>query len=149
MSSVFDALWPHADALFSLDVVDLADLPRSPSLVREHLPSLFRRYIKSDPDWELVKDSMITNSSSWGYINNTFDALEPEFLNFSRKKMDITVFLRLVRLVCWAARILQVGEVPVVHQFLTTLLGLGLMGVLMVLFCMCVSEVKYYSNQPN
>lgn len=45
MSSVFDALWPSADALSSLDAVDLVDLPRSPSLVREHLPSLFRRFM--------------------------------------------------------------------------------------------------------
>lgn len=30
---------------------------------------------------------MIANSSSWGYVNNTFDALEPEFLEFSRNKM--------------------------------------------------------------
>lgn len=45
------------------------------------------RFIKSDPDWELVKDSMNANSSSWGYVNNTFDALETEFLEFSRNKM--------------------------------------------------------------
>lgn len=30
---------------------------------------------------------MIANSSSWGYVNNTFDALEPEFLEFTRAKM--------------------------------------------------------------
>ncbi|WOH15404.1 hypothetical protein DCAR_0934942 [Daucus carota subsp. sativus] len=87
MSSVFDALWQNLDALFPLDAVEFPDLPRSPSLIREHLPSLFRRYIKSDPNWELVKDSMAANSSSWGYVNNTFEALEPEFLEFLRNKL--------------------------------------------------------------
>lgn len=87
LSCLFDALWPNLDAFFASDTVDFLDLPRSPSLIREHLPSVFRRYIKSDPNWELVNDSMIANSSSWGYVNNTFDALEPEFLEFSRTKM--------------------------------------------------------------
>lgn len=48
MSSVFDALWLNVDNLFPLDAVDFPDLPRSPSLVREHLPSLFRRYVAID-----------------------------------------------------------------------------------------------------
>lgn len=30
---------------------------------------------------------MAANSSSWGYVNNTFEALEPEFLEFLRNKL--------------------------------------------------------------
>lgn len=75
------------DTLVSLDVVDFPDLPHAPSFPKEHLPTVFLTYRKSNPMWELVKDGMIANSASWGCVFNTFDAIEGEYLEYSRKKM--------------------------------------------------------------
>ncbi|KAK3421796.1 hypothetical protein EUGRSUZ_G02415 [Eucalyptus grandis] len=46
-------------------VVELPDLPGAPSFREEHLPSIFRLYKESDPDWEIVKNSMFGNMASW------------------------------------------------------------------------------------
>lgn len=53
----------------------------------DQLPSLFRYYRQSDPDWEFIKDAMIANTSSWGCVFNTLDALESEYLEQWRKKV--------------------------------------------------------------
>ncbi|CAK9142483.1 unnamed protein product [Ilex paraguariensis] len=73
--------------LRSLRVVEFSDLPRSPSFIEEHLPSIVRRYRESDPEWEFVKDGMIANISSWGSVFNSFDGLEGEYMAYLRKKM--------------------------------------------------------------
>lgn len=52
-----------------------------PSFKRDHLPSLFRRYIESDPESEFVKDSFVSNDESWGFVFNTFRALEGAYLD--------------------------------------------------------------------
>ncbi|KAK9277211.1 hypothetical protein L1049_006750 [Liquidambar formosana] len=85
--SVTDHLWRNVNAVRSLPVVSFDDLPRSPSFTEKHLPSVFRYYRESDPDWELVRNGMIANTSSWGCVFNTFDALEGEYLDYLRKKM--------------------------------------------------------------
>lgn len=77
-------LWDHIEGVPS-DVIHFTDLPRSPSFPRDHVPSVFRCYTESDPDWEFVKDSFIANNSSWGSVFNTFYALEGEFLDYSSK----------------------------------------------------------------
>lgn len=52
-----------------------------PSFPRDHLPSLFRRYIESDPESEFIKESFVSNSLSWGFVFNTFRALEGPYLD--------------------------------------------------------------------
>ncbi|KAM7484470.1 hypothetical protein LguiA_000479 [Lonicera macranthoides] len=86
LSSVLGFLWDHINGLPSdTCLIHFTDLPRSPSFPTDHLPSVFRRYNESDPDWEFVKDSFIANNSSWGSLFNTFYALEGEFLDYSTK----------------------------------------------------------------
>ncbi|KAA8532838.1 hypothetical protein F0562_033045 [Nyssa sinensis] len=80
-------LWDNIDAVRSLAVVDFPDLPRSPSFTREHLPSGLRLYRESDPDWQFVKDGMIANSSSWGCVLNSFEALEGDYLDHLKKNL--------------------------------------------------------------
>ncbi|KAL3501567.1 hypothetical protein ACH5RR_036016 [Cinchona calisaya] len=87
ITSVFYHLWQNIESLVSKNVVNFVDLPKSPSFIWDHLPSVFRRYRKSDPDWEIVKNGMIANMSSWGSIFNTFDALEEEYLQYLKKIM--------------------------------------------------------------
>ncbi|PPD72280.1 hypothetical protein GOBAR_DD30823 [Gossypium barbadense] len=39
-------------------------------------------YKRSDPDWEFVKDGLLANTKSWGYVLNSFDALEGEYVQW-------------------------------------------------------------------
>ncbi|KAL5826190.1 hypothetical protein ACOSQ4_017987 [Xanthoceras sorbifolium] len=62
-------------------------LLQSPLFKEEHLPTVFRLYKESDPDWQLLKDGMINNSLSWGCIFNSFQALEADYLDYFKTKM--------------------------------------------------------------
>ncbi|KAA8532840.1 hypothetical protein F0562_033043 [Nyssa sinensis] len=86
-TSVLGHLWDNIDAVRSLAVVDFPDLPRSPSFTEEHLPSVFRLYRESDPDWQFIKAGMIANSSSWGCVLNSFEALEGDYLDHLKKNL--------------------------------------------------------------
>ncbi|XP_057961407.1 UDP-glycosyltransferase 89A2-like [Malania oleifera] len=87
LSSVSNYLWLNINAVRSSTAVEFSELPRSPSFAEEHLPSVFRNYRESDPDWELIKNGMIANCSSWGCVFNTFDALEGEYLEHLKKTL--------------------------------------------------------------
>ncbi|KAL5828567.1 hypothetical protein ACOSQ3_018035 [Xanthoceras sorbifolium] len=87
LASVNDYCWNHMDTVRSLGAVEFHNLPRSPVFKQEHLPSVFRRYKESDPVSEFVKDSMIANTSSWGWICNSFQVLEGEYLDYLRRKI--------------------------------------------------------------
>ncbi|MBA0871865.1 hypothetical protein Goshw_000842 [Gossypium schwendimanii] len=63
-------------------LVEFGHLPGSPVFKQEHLPSLFKLYKRSDPDWEFVKDGLLANAKSWGYVLNSFDALEGEYVQW-------------------------------------------------------------------
>ncbi|KAI3730282.1 hypothetical protein L1987_61451 [Smallanthus sonchifolius] len=69
----------------SQDTTVFHDLPNSPSLSSDHLPTLVRSYRESDPEWELVFDLLIANASSWGWVVNTFDALEGQYIEHLKK----------------------------------------------------------------
>ncbi|KAA8529292.1 hypothetical protein F0562_033909 [Nyssa sinensis] len=86
-ASVLRYLWDNFDTIRSLTVVDLPDLPRSPRFSEEHIPSVFRHYRESDPDWVFVRDCLTANYSSWGCVFNSFEALEGEYLDYLKKKM--------------------------------------------------------------
>lgn len=79
--------WNNLEKVRSLDVVDFPHLPGSPSFKEEHLPSIFRFYRESDPDWELIKNGSIANTLSWGCIFNSFDALEDHYIDYFKSKM--------------------------------------------------------------
>ncbi|XP_027095753.1 UDP-glycosyltransferase 89A2-like [Coffea arabica] len=83
-------LWLNFESITSsVGVVNFSDLPRSPSFVWHHLPSVFRRCRdnSSDQDSLVVRWSIAANSKSWGAVFNTFDALEGEYLEWWKKKM--------------------------------------------------------------
>ncbi|KAI3429221.1 PI3K/PI4K domain-containing protein [Psidium guajava] len=71
----------------SATAVELPDLPGAPSFREEHLPSIFRLYKESDPDWEIVKRGMLGNMASWGCVFNTFDHLEGQYLEHLRRRI--------------------------------------------------------------
>ncbi|XP_020587803.1 UDP-glycosyltransferase 89B1-like [Phalaenopsis equestris] len=58
--------------------------PSLPPLPFPHLPSIFRRYIPGDPDWDLTRESLLSNSLSSAAIFNTFDFLESPYLSHLR-----------------------------------------------------------------
>lgn len=68
LTSILACLWDNIDSLLSLEVVDFPDLSYSPSFTKEHLPSVFLTYKKSDPIWEFIKDGMIANNVSCGCV---------------------------------------------------------------------------------
>ncbi|CAM8970339.1 hypothetical protein QQ045_005460 [Rhodiola kirilowii] len=80
--------WKEIDHVLSLDTVEFEELPGRPVFKNEHLPSMVRRYNKSDPDWKFVKDSMTEGSTSWGLIFNSFHDLEGHYLDHCREKME-------------------------------------------------------------
>ncbi|KAL5828566.1 hypothetical protein ACOSQ3_018034 [Xanthoceras sorbifolium] len=87
LGSVNDYCWNHVGSVKSLDAVEFRDLPRSPLFKEEHLPTMFRLYKESDPDWHLLKDGMINNSLSWGCIFNSFQALEADYMDYFKTKL--------------------------------------------------------------
>ncbi|KAK2429960.1 scopoletin glucosyltransferase [Trifolium repens] len=74
-------LWKNPLLFQSQEVVQFSDIHGMPSFKRDHLPSMFRQYIESDPDSEFVKESFISNGESWGFVINTFRALEGPYLD--------------------------------------------------------------------
>ena len=90
LASVLDYLWRQdAEALRSLPAVDFADLPGSPSLKQEHLPSLWRFYRESDPDTKFLKDGVLANFASWGCIFNSFHQLEGRYLDYLSRRLMV------------------------------------------------------------
>ncbi|KAF9674200.1 hypothetical protein SADUNF_Sadunf10G0102900 [Salix dunnii] len=83
---IMNYCWSNLESVKSLSVVDFVGLPRSPSFKQEHLPSAFRMYRESDPDCQLRKDSLVANKSSYGFIFNTFESLEGEYLDFLKRE---------------------------------------------------------------
>lgn len=88
LTSISNYCWLNVESVHSMPVVTFTDLPRSPSFTREQLPSIFRHYKKTDPDWELVRDGMRANTKSWGCVFNTFEALEGAYLDHLRRNLD-------------------------------------------------------------
>ncbi|KAA3463472.1 UDP-glycosyltransferase 89A2-like isoform X1 [Gossypium australe] len=87
--SVFDYIWNYVEKVKSLSEVEFGHLPGSPVFKQEHLPSLFKLYKRSDPDWEFVKDGLLANAKSWGYVLNSFDALEGEYVQWLKTHLSI------------------------------------------------------------
>lgn len=85
-AGILNYCWGNLESVKVLDVVDFVDLPRSPSFKEEHLPSVFRKYRESDPDCQLVKDSLVANKLSYGFIFNSFESLEGEYLGFLKRE---------------------------------------------------------------
>ncbi|XP_038893299.1 UDP-glycosyltransferase 89A2-like [Benincasa hispida] len=84
---VMNSCWVHikTDRFRSSPVIQFSEIPKSPSLKKEHLPSLVKLYLDSDPDWNLLRDDALDNTSSWACVVNTFDNLEHDYLEHLRK----------------------------------------------------------------
>ncbi|XP_022775748.1 UDP-glycosyltransferase 89A2-like [Durio zibethinus] len=82
---IFDYIWSNVEKVKSFSEVEFSHLPGSPVFKQEHLPSVFQLYKQSDPNLEFVKDSMIANTKSWGYVLNYFDALETQYVQIFKK----------------------------------------------------------------
>ncbi|XP_075485470.1 flavonol 3-O-glucosyltransferase UGT89B1-like [Primulina tabacum] len=90
LATVFDDLWGLLEAVKPGFQVTFQDLPGSPSLTWDEVPSLFRRYKElqvTDPSYELVKESIIANTRSWGIVFNSLVALQEEFLDHLSEKV--------------------------------------------------------------
>ncbi|XP_040383029.1 flavonol 3-O-glucosyltransferase UGT89B1-like [Oryza brachyantha] len=64
----------------SSPVVVLDSLPGSPAFPYDHVPSVVKKYVAGDPDWEFVREGFRLNATAWGAAVNTFDEMESEFL---------------------------------------------------------------------
>ncbi|KEH17531.1 putative hexosyltransferase [Medicago truncatula] len=81
LTAVINRCWRNPLFFQSQEVVEFNEIHGTPSFKRDHLPSLFRRYVESDPESEFVKESFISNDESWGFVINTFSALEGGYLD--------------------------------------------------------------------
>ncbi|MBA0669839.1 hypothetical protein Goklo_024179, partial [Gossypium klotzschianum] len=80
VASISDSVWNNVEKMQCLSELEFAHLPGSPTFKEQHLPFLFKHYKRSDPDWEFIKDGILANTKSWGCVLNSFDALEPAFI---------------------------------------------------------------------
>ncbi|XP_024995114.1 UDP-glycosyltransferase 89A2-like [Cynara cardunculus var. scolymus] len=87
LTAVLDHVCHHMTLVCSQEVTIFQDLPNSPSFPRDQLPSLARFYKESDPEWDLVLDGHMMNASSWGWVVNTFDALESRYMEYLTEKI--------------------------------------------------------------
>ncbi|KZV56854.1 hypothetical protein F511_27413 [Dorcoceras hygrometricum] len=90
LAAVLHCLWEDLEALKSGFEVKFPDLPGSPCLPWEELPSLFRIYKEMevpDPSFEEFIKSTVDNTLSWAVVFNSFVALEGGFLDFLSQKM--------------------------------------------------------------
>uniref|UniRef100_A0A1D1YY48 Glycosyltransferase n=1 Tax=Anthurium amnicola TaxID=1678845 RepID=A0A1D1YY48_9ARAE len=80
--SVFHHLWnPDGEQRPPpSSVVSMPGIPGSPSFPYGHLPSLYLRYREGAPEWELMKEGMMANGTSWGTVVNTFRDLEGPYV---------------------------------------------------------------------
>ncbi|KAI4357953.1 hypothetical protein L6164_001865 [Bauhinia variegata] len=67
--------------------IQFPDIPGSPTFKQEHVPSTSQRNRELDPDEELEREISIANSMSWGFILNTFEAMEGPYLDYLRQKI--------------------------------------------------------------
>lgn len=68
--------------------VAFAFLMSAPSFPYSHLPSVYRDYKADDPDWELTRDSFLTNAASWGAAINTFNDVKGDYLTHLMQSYD-------------------------------------------------------------
>ncbi|MED6182998.1 hypothetical protein PIB30_033905 [Stylosanthes scabra] len=88
LAAIFHRTWSDAPAFRPLPVVEFPEIPGTPSFRNEQLPSLLRRYRKSEAESEFVRESIIANTTkSWGYVFNTSRALEATYLEHVSKLM--------------------------------------------------------------
>ncbi|GAB2226514.1 hypothetical protein Drorol1_Dr00022324 [Drosera rotundifolia] len=87
LSNVLHYLLDHMDAVRELEVIEFPDLPRSPSIMSAHLPTIIKKYKESDLDWRIVRDGLLANFSCWGCVFNSFEALEGEYVAHLRGKL--------------------------------------------------------------
>ncbi|KAF0906290.1 hypothetical protein E2562_009662 [Oryza meyeriana var. granulata] len=78
--AALDHLWKGALPLDPNGSVVLDTLPGSPAFPYEHVPSVVKKYVAGDPDWEFVREGFRLNVRAWGAAVNTFDEMEREFL---------------------------------------------------------------------
>ncbi|KAF7808999.1 UDP-glycosyltransferase 89A2-like [Senna tora] len=90
LTAVSNFCWKTREPLRGRGVVECSEIPGTPSFKEEHLPSIFRCYEESDPDWEIVKEGYLTNLLSWGCVFNTFRALEGPYLEYLREKLKLS-----------------------------------------------------------
>ncbi|KAE8650874.1 UDP-glycosyltransferase 89A2 [Cucumis sativus] len=84
---VMNSCWVHikTDHFSSSPVIEFSEIPKSPSFKKEQLPSLVKQYQDSDPDWNLLRDDVLANTSSWACVVDTFENLDLEYLDHLRK----------------------------------------------------------------
>ncbi|TKY69501.1 UDP-glycosyltransferase 89A2 [Spatholobus suberectus] len=82
--TLLNRCWQNPHFHKSQQLIEFPGIPGTPSFKREHLPSVFLRYRESDPDSEFVRESLLSNSASWGSVFNSFRALEGPHLDHIR-----------------------------------------------------------------
>ncbi|KAL2511926.1 UDP-glycosyltransferase 89A2 [Abeliophyllum distichum] len=89
LTACFDCLWRNLEVVNPGSEIKFKDLPNAPRFPWNQVLSLFGqcKEAESDPNFELLKNSMAANCLSWAFVFNTFYELENEYLEFPREKI--------------------------------------------------------------
>ncbi|XP_022977594.1 UDP-glycosyltransferase 89A2-like [Cucurbita maxima] len=84
---VLDYCWRHvpSEEFRKSPVKHMAELPNSPSFTNQDLPEFATAYRDSDPLFSTIRADWFEARTCWAHVFNTFDELEPEYLEFYRK----------------------------------------------------------------
>ncbi|KAK9080374.1 hypothetical protein SSX86_000132 [Deinandra increscens subsp. villosa] len=92
--SVFHALWRDVLQIKALHggekddenfVLSFPDIPNSPGLHWWQLSQVWRGYKEGEPGYESFRKGVLDNMTSWGFVFNTFEGLEGEYIDHVKK----------------------------------------------------------------
>jgi hypothetical protein len=89
--SVFDSVWKNPDLLGenggdSAGEIVFPEVPNSPVYLRWQVTHLSSQFIEGDPDWELFRNGMMDNITSWGVVFNSFTELERVYIDHMKQR---------------------------------------------------------------
>ncbi|XP_038977242.1 UDP-glycosyltransferase 89B2-like [Phoenix dactylifera] len=89
--AITNVLWRRMPQRSNLDdhdcPISFPEIPGSPVFPWRHLSMLYRTYKQGDPISEFIKEGLLSNNTSWGFVFNTFSDLEMVYLDRLRKDL--------------------------------------------------------------
>ncbi|KAL8150614.1 hypothetical protein V2J09_020422 [Rumex salicifolius] len=87
--SVINSLWSKLPKLplDENDVIPFDDIPGQPRFKCHELSDIYRSYASAVPESEFLRGEFLNNLSSYGFVINTFDQLEADYLTHIKKEL--------------------------------------------------------------
>lgn len=69
-------------------LISFSNIPNSPSIPLWQVAEFPRQFVKGNPDWEFLRESLLVNSESWGVMFNSFAELEGNWIDRVKTEMN-------------------------------------------------------------